>query len=183
MKMRNLTKIALAASLLAAMFMLPSRASAATTSSGTLTVNATVQPSISMVFDSASGGITLTGSGSNAATLAFGGVSAYYAEPSGVTGSNDPTNSQFTVTADFDVNVSEANSSSASYALSAELGTADSTNTWAVDGTTISNSAATAVGSGSDSYGGDVSHSVSITIPYSNTSSVSNTISFVATAN
>jgi hypothetical protein len=186
MKMKIWTKLAVAGGLLAAMSLLPSAASAQTTSSGTLAVTASVQPSISMVFDQASGGIAITGGGSNSATLAFGGVSAYDAEPANVTGSNDPANSKFTVTADVAVNVSEANSASASYKLTAELGTADSTNVWAVDGVTMSSTTANPVGTQADSYGGDVSHSVSITVPYSvngASASISNSIDFVATAN
>lgn len=182
--MKTWTKLLMVGGLLAGMSMLPSAASAATTSSGTLTVNASVTPSISMVFNSDSSGVALSsGAGSNAATLAFGNVVAYGSEPANVTESN-VTSSDYTVSTNVDVNVSEANSISANYYLTAQLGSADSTNSWAVDGTAISNSAATDVGSSTASYGSNVSHSVSITIPISEASgSISNTINFVATAN
>jgi hypothetical protein len=185
--MKNFSKIVMAASLLAAMSMLPSRASAQAgtiSNTGNLTVSANVQPSLNMVFDSdTTNGVALSsGAGSGSAALAFGNVVAYGSEPTNVT-ETSLGSSNFTVKTYFDVKVSEANSTSSSYSLTAELQNADSVNSWAVDGTAINNISASPVGSGSDSYDSDVEHNVAITIPISEASgAVSNIINFVATS-
>ncbi len=62
----------------------------AATSSASLTVTATVTSSIQLLLDSNAGGVTLTGSGTNAATLPFGTISQYGSAPSGVTISSTP---------------------------------------------------------------------------------------------
>jgi hypothetical protein len=49
----------------------------ATSVSGTLAVTATVSGSMSMVFSTDVSGITLGGSGTSSATIAFGSVQAY----------------------------------------------------------------------------------------------------------
>ena len=62
----------------AALMMISSAAVAQTTASGTLTVTATVTGSINLVFNSDASGVALSsGAGTNAATLAFGNVSAF----------------------------------------------------------------------------------------------------------
>jgi hypothetical protein len=86
------------------------------------------------------------------------------------------------------VNVTKYNSSSANCTLTAELGTADATNTWTVGGTTVTASSAAQISSAfayqSGTTGG-VSESIQIAIPYTtaNNTAISNTINFTATAN
>jgi hypothetical protein len=173
-------KIITFAALLAAFSILSVRASATDQSSGTLTVTATVTSSISMVFDEDSSGVALTGNSTGAATLAFGAVSAYYAEPANVTGTENGTS--FTVSTPFDVNVTQANGSSANYALTAQLGSSDSVNTWKVDSIQINGASPTPI-TGSFNYGSDALHTLSLTVPYTVTSGISNTINFTASAN
>lgn len=158
-------------------------ASAQVTSTGTLTVSATVGGSINLVFNSDVAGVALTGSGTNAATLAFGSVSAYGAIGGNITRSV-VAGTSFTVSTPVDFNVSKANSTSANYTLKAQLGAADATNTWQVGGVTVTNgSQATVTGTGT--YGSDVSEAVALTIPFTEASgtNISNTLNFTATAN
>ncbi len=69
----------------AALMMISSAAVAQTTASGTLTVTATVTGSINLVFNSDASGVALSsGAGTNAATLAFGNVSAFGAISAGI---------------------------------------------------------------------------------------------------
>ena len=96
------------------------------TSSGTLTVTATVQSSISLTFITDTNGVALTGSGTNVATLNFGNVSQYISPPSKVTQTIAATT--FTVSTPFDVSVVKSNLMSANYTLTAEVQTADAVN-------------------------------------------------------
>jgi hypothetical protein len=158
----------------------------AATSSGTLTVTATVQSAINMIFNTDASGVALTGAGTNAATLAFGTVSAYGTAPTHVTVT--PGGTSFTISTPVDVNVIRYNSSSANCALTAQLGSADAVNTWTVGGVTVTSSSAATISSSlayqSGTTGG-VSEAVSIAIPYTTASAtnISNTINFTATAN
>src|SRR5258707_15772434 len=103
----------------AALIMISSAAVAQTTASGTLTVSATVNGSIQLVFNSNAGGVALSaGAGTNAATLAFGNVSAFGALAAGVGRSTTATT--FTVSSAVDVLVSKTNSASANYTLKAQ---------------------------------------------------------------
>jgi hypothetical protein len=70
------------------------RVGLATTAPGTLGVTATVDSSMNLVFSTAATGITLGGSGTSAATMAFGNVQAFGGTvPTGVTRTvNAPTN-------------------------------------------------------------------------------------------
>ncbi|HZE23102.1 MAG TPA: hypothetical protein VE054_03840, partial [Blattabacteriaceae bacterium] len=102
----------------AALMMISSAAVAQTTASGTLTVTATVTGSINLVFNSDGSGLALaSGAGTNAATLAFGNVSAFGAIPAGIVRST--TASTFTVSSAVDVLVTKTNSTSANYSLTA----------------------------------------------------------------
>jgi hypothetical protein len=157
-------------------------ASAQGTGSGTLTVTATVTATITLVLDSDIAGVTLTGTGTNAATLAFGNVSAYGALSSNVGRTvNGVTN--FTISSPFDVKVTQSNGASATYTLTAELNALDAVNGWTVGGVTVtgtSPASITALGA----YGGDVSYSLVLTIPFSESAGlISNTINFAATPN
>jgi hypothetical protein len=173
-------RLVLAAALTAAAFV-PAGALAQDTSSGVLTVTATVASSISLTFESDPSGIALGGSGTNAATMAFGSVSAFGTiATAGVTRSVGATD--FTVSSPFGVKVVTANSTSASYNLAASLGSADATNTWKVGATTLSTAPATVATS--QGYGSAVAHTLAITIPKAAAAgAISRTVNFTATAN
>ena len=156
---------------------------AAQTASGTLTVTATVNSSINLVFNSDASGVALaSGAGTNTASLDFGNVSAFGAVAPGVT--QTATATDFTVSTPVDVLVSEANSASANYTLTTQLSTADATNTWAANGVTFTSATAgTATATGA--YGSNVPVTLAITIPFTTTSgtTISNVVNFTATAN
>jgi len=174
------TKHLLKAAVIAAAFVIiPSFAAAQ--SSGTLTVTATVESSIAMTFENDAAGVTLTGASTNAATMAFGTVSAYNTI---VTPNVNRTvaASDFTVSSLFGVKVVKANSSSASYTLAAALGSADATNTWRINSTTLTT---TPQNLGTTySYNTAVAHTVYLTVPLTaSTGAVSKVLNFTATAN
>jgi S-formylglutathione hydrolase FrmB len=159
-------------------------AQAGNTASGTLTVTATVNSSINLVFNSDAAGVTLSsGAGTNAATLAFGNVAAFGAIGANITRSV-VAGTSFTVSTPVDVLVTKANSSSANYTLKAQLGTADATNTWAVAGNTITSTSASPI-TATGTYGSNTPETIAITIPFTEASgtAISNTINFTATSN
>lgn len=159
-------------------------AQAGNTASGTLTVSATVNSAINLVFNSDPAGVALTsGAGTNNAALAFGNVSAFGGVAAGVTRTVVPGTS-FTVSTPVDVQVNQSNSSSANYTLKAQLGSADAANTWQVAGNTITNASATTI-TATGAYGSNASNAVAITVPFTTASgtSISNTINFTATSN
>ena len=177
--MKKLTLV----TIFAALMMISSAAVAQTTASGTLTVTATVNGTISLVFNSDPAGVALTGSGSNAATLAFGTVQAFGgALTAGVT--RTAAASSFTVSSPVDIFVDKANVASSNYTLKAQLNAADAVNTWTVGGVAVTNaSAATITATGA--YTTNVAETVALTIPFSTASgtNISNAINFTATAN
>lgn len=159
-------------------------AQAGNTASGTLTVTATVNSSINLVFNSDAAGVALSsGAGTNAATLAFGNVSAFGAVAANVT-RTVVAGTSFTVSTPVDVLVSKANSTSANYTLKAQLGSADATNTWQVAGSTVTNAAATTI-TATGTYGSNAAEAIAITVPFATASgtNISNTINFTATSN
>src|SRR5882672_7247760 len=167
----------------AALMMISSVAGAQTTASGTLTVTATVNGSIQLVFNSDAAGLALSsGAGTNAATLAFGNVSAFGAISGGIVRTTTATT--FTVSSAVDVNVSKTNSASANYTLKAQLGAADATNTWQVGGNTVTNAAAATI-TATGAYAANSNFPVAITVPFTTASGtvISNTINYTATAN
>jgi hypothetical protein len=154
---------------------------AAAQDSGTLTVTATVESSIGMTFENDAAGVVLTGAGTNAATMAFGAISAYntLATPNV---SRSVSASAFTVSSLFGVKVVRANSSSSTYTLAAALGSADTTNTWRINATTLTTSNQN-LGT-SYSYNVAVAHTVYLTVPLTaSTGPVSKVLNFTATAN
>ena len=166
-----------------------STAKAANTASGTLAVTATVTSQIYMIFNSDGSGVALTGAGSNAATLPFGSVSAFSAPPANVTLSLQATT--FTISTPVDVNVRISNpaAASATCKLTAQLASADATNTWTVGGTAVTSASAATINAslayqtGNVTTGG-VSEAVAIAIPYTEAATtISNTINFTATSN
>lgn len=181
--MKKATLVVMALALL-----LPLAAMAQNTSNGSLTVSATVQSSIYLTVEQPNTGnvAALTGTGTNAATLAFGTVSAYGGTtPSGVTealvGSGSSTTA-FTLSTAFGIKVTEFNAgSSVGYTLTAELGSADAHNTWTVDGSALNNTTPTTI-SGGTGYGSIVNHSFVLQVPVTLAAgSISNTVNFVAT--
>ena len=154
----------------------------ATTASGTIAVTATVASSVSLTFVTDPSGITLGGTGTSAATMAFGTVQAYGGVvPANVTKTvNGTTN--WKLSTPFDVVVQVANQTSSNYTLTAQLTTADAVNTWQIGATTITSaSAATLTATGA--YGTTV-YTFNLTIPFSAAAgAISNTLNFVATAN
>jgi hypothetical protein len=166
-----------------AALMMISSAAVAQTATGTLTVTATVNGSIQLVFNSDAAGVALaSGAGTNTATLAFGNVSAFGAIAGGIVRSTTATT--FTVSSAVDVLVSKTNSASANYTLKAQLGAADAVNTWQVGGSTVTNAAAATV-TATGAYASNSNFPVAITVPFTTASgtAISNTINYTATAN
>jgi hypothetical protein len=177
MKLRMIGILAAAACL--SFLSLPARA---TNASGTVAVTATVGSSVSLTFVSDPSGITLGGTGTSAATIAFGNVQAYGGSvPSNVTKSvNGTTN--WKLSTPFDVVVQVANQSSSNYTLTAQLNTADGVNTWQIGSTAVTSASAASLTT-TGAYGTTV-YTLNLTIPFSEAAgSISNTINFVATAN
>ena len=166
-----------------AALMMISSGAVAQTASGTLTVTATVNGSIQLVFNSDAAGVALSsGAGTNAATLAFGNVSAFGAVAAGVVRTTTATS--FTVSSAVDVLVSKTNSASANYTLKAQLGAADATNNWSVGGVAVTNAAASTI-TATGAYASNSNFPVAITVPFTTASGtlISNTINYTATAN
>ena len=168
----------------AALMMISSAAFAQTTASGTLTVTATVNGTISLVFNSDPAGVALSGTGTNAATLAFGTVQAFGgALTAGVT-RTVIAGTSFTVSSPVDVFVDKSNVASANYTLKAQLNAADAVNTWSVGGVPVTNAAAATI-TATGAYTSNVPETVALTIPFTTASgtNISNAINFTATAN
>ena len=160
-------------------------AQAGNTAQGTLSVTATVNSSISLVFntDVAAGVPLASGNGTSTASLAFGNVSAFGALASGKITRTVGANS-FTVSTPVDVFVSQFNSNSANYRLTAQLGAADAVNTWSVGGVTVTNGAAATITS-TGAYATNNAFAVAITVPFTSASgtSITNSIVYTATSN
>jgi len=165
----------------ASLLSVPMLAAAQDTSSGTLTVTATVSSSIAMTFENDGAGVSMTGAGTNAATMALGTISAYETiATAGVTRTLGAAD--FTVSSPFGVKVVKANSSSSNYTLTAALGAADATNTWMINAVTL-NTSNQPLGA-TYNYGSAVTHTVYLTVPFSATAgAISKVLNFTATAN
>lgn len=155
---------------------------AATTASGTVAVTATVASSVSLTFVSDPAGITLGGTGTSAATVAFGNVQAYGGVvPANVTKTVTGTTS-WTLSTPFDVVVEVANQVSTNYTLTAQLATADAIDTWKIGASTITSAAATTL-TATGAYG-TTAYTLGLTIPFTKAAgAITNTLNFVATAN
>lgn len=166
---------------LAGVLTIPALAAAQDTTTGALTVTATVDSSIALTFESDAAGVALAGTGTSAATMALGTVSAYetIATP-GV--SRSVTATDFTVSSLFGVKVVKANSASANYTLAAALGSADATNTWKINATTLTTTNQDL--GAAYNYGSAVAHTMSLTVPVTAAAgAISKVINFTATAN
>ena len=149
--------------------------------SGTLGVGADVQGALQITFTTHAAGVTVTGSGSNTASVALGTYSSFSADGTvgGVTKSHATGN--FTLSATVDIQVDVANSTSAAYNMDAQLAAADGTNTWAIGGIDISDGAAHTVVV-DQTYGVPVALLLHLTVPNPATAgAIANSISFTAT--
>ena len=151
------------------------------TGSGTLGVGADIQGALQITFTTHSGGPTLTGSGSNTASLAFGTFTSFSANTTAGGVTKTAGSGNFSLAASFDVQVDVANSASASYNLDATLAAADGTNTWLIGATDISDGATHNVLT-DQSYATPVALVLHLTVPNSAAAgSIANSISFTAT--
>ncbi len=175
-------KVTLFLAFLAGVLVLPGMASA-TTDTGTLTVTATVNSSISLTFVSSGSGISLAGSGTNSATMAFGTVAAYSGTvPAGVTKTNNGV-TNWQLSTPFLVSVQKANLSSSNYTLTAQLSAADATFTWLIDSVDISDGTSKQI-TATGNYNSNDSHTFALQIPNSAAAgSINKSISFTATSN
>ena len=157
-----------------------SLAANADTSSGTLTVTGTVESSISLTVESAGG--TTSGTGTAAATSALGNVSKYGSAPTGFTLARGA--SDWTLSSTVGVKVDKANLTSTDYTLTAQLGSAPASGlTWKLNGSTLSDSAATTLTS-TGTYGSTGSYSWDIVVADSAAAgALDNAIAFTATPN
>ena len=152
----------------------------AATSSGTLTVTGTIESSISLTVESAGG--TTSGTGTDAATSALGSISKYGSAPTGFTLARGASN--WTLSSTVGVKVDKANLTSTDYTLTAQLGSAPASGvTWKLNGSTLSDSAATTLTS-TGTYGSTGSYSWDIVVADSAAAAaIDNSISFTATSN
>ena len=153
----------------------------ATSATGTVAVTATTVGSVSLTFVTDGAGIALGGSGTSAATIAFGSVEAYGGSvPANVTKTvNGTTN--WSLATPFDVVVEVANQTSTTYTLLGSIQTTDATNSWFLGATTLSTTPATLTSTGA--YG-STAYTFKLTIPFSAAAgAISNTVNFTATAN
>ena len=152
----------------------------AATSSGTLTVTGTVESSISLTVESAGG--TTSGTGTAAATSALGSMSKYGSAPTGFTLARGA--SDWTLSSTVGVMVDKANLTSTDYTLTAQLGSAPASGiTWKLNGSTLSDSAATTLTS-TGTYASTGSYSWDIVVADSAAAAaIDNTINFTATSN
>ena len=153
----------------------------ATSATGTVAVTATTVGSVSLTFVTDGAGIALGGSGTSAATIAFGSVQAYGGSvPANVTKTvNGTTN--WSLATPFDVVVQVANQTSTNYTLLGSIQTTDATNSWFLGATTLSTTPATLTSTGA--YG-STAYTFKLTIPFSAAAgAISNTVNFTATAN
>jgi len=152
----------------------------AQTGSGTLSVTATVAGSINLTFVTDPSGMAVTGTGTSTASLPFGSVSMYGGSvPANVTKTLHGTTS-FDLSTPFDVKVDLANSTSATYTLTATLTTADAVNKWFISGTDISSAAGFAL-TATGEYGTATPYTLKINVPASEAAGpISNSIGFTA---
>ena len=164
----------------AAALLITSTAAMADTASGTLTVTGTVESSINLTIESA-GGAT-SGTGTAAATSALSGISKYGTAPTGFTLARGASN--WTLSSTVGVQVDKANLTSTDYTLTASLASAPASgNTWKLNGSTLSDSAATTLTS-TGTYGSTGSYSWDIVIADSAAAAaIDNAITFTATSN
>jgi hypothetical protein len=138
---------------------------------------------ITVQFSTDPSGLALSGSGTAAATAAFGAVRAYGGTvPTGVTKTVGAGNWILSTPIDVRVQKGTLDAVSTSYTLTAALQSSDLTNTWKLNSVTLSTTASTLTASGV--YAATVVYTFSLTIPFSaSAGAISNTINFTVTAN
>lgn len=173
------TRIVVCLAVLLAVGMCSSK-SFAETSSGTLTVTGTLEGSLVLVVQSAGG--TTSGTGTAAATSALGNVSKFGSAPTGFTLARGASN--WTMSSTIGIQVDKSNLTSTDYTLTAQLGSAPASGvTWKLNGSTLSDSAATTLTS-TGTYGSTASFSWDIVIADSAApAAIDNAIDFTATSN
>jgi hypothetical protein len=158
-------------------------AQAGNTASGTLTVTATVNSSITLVFQKNAAGFAIGNPNTNTATIAFGPVQAFGgAAIGGVT--QTPGANSFALSTPVDVVVNKANSASANYLLTAKLNAAPSDGqTFTVNALPVTNTSAQPINA-TAAYG-TTTVTVVETIPFTvpNGTLLTDVISFTATSN
>ncbi|HEV8241835.1 MAG TPA: hypothetical protein VGS57_20900 [Thermoanaerobaculia bacterium] len=152
----------------------------AATSSGTLTVTGTIESSISLTIESAGG--TTSGTGTAAASSDLGSIAKYGSAPTGFTLARGASN--WTLSSTVGVQVDKANLTSTDYTLTSQLGSAPASGvTWKLNGSTLSDSAATTLTS-TGTYGSTGSYSWDIVVADSAAAAaIDNSINFTATSN
>ncbi len=163
-----------------ATFVLGATIAHAATNSGTLTVTGTIESSISLTVESAGG--TTSGTGTAAATSALGSISKYGSAPTGFTLARGASN--WTLSSTVGIQVDKANLTSTDYTLTVQLGSAPASGvTWKLNGSTLSDSAATTLTS-TGTYGAAGSYSWDIVLADSAAAAeIDNTLNFTATSN
>ncbi len=138
---------------------------------------------ISVQFSTDPSGLTLSGSGTAAATAAFGTVQAYGGTvPTGVTKSIGASNWILSTPIDVLVQKGTLDALSTSYTLTAALQASDLTHTWKLNSVALSTTASTLTTSGV--YAATVVYNFSLTVPFSAAAgAINNTINFTVTAN
>jgi hypothetical protein len=134
---------------------------------------------VTLKFASDPSGIVLSGSGTSAASLIFGTVQAFGGTlPSGV--SKSMNSNTWTLSTLIDVQVSQTGILSSSYALTAQLGSADANNTWKWQSVTLSTASSTITTAAA--YGTTVT-TFRRTVPFSEAAgSISTTVNITVTA-
>ncbi len=181
MKLKMINKKILSGFAFLALMAVISAPAFAATASGTVAMSATTTGTLNMTFVTDASGIAVGGTGTSAATIAFGTVQAFGGSlPTGVTRSvNGTTN--WTLSTPFDVEVDKSNLASATYTLDASLNAADATNAWALGATVLTATPAAMTATG---VYGSTAYTLNLTIPFSETAGlISNNINFTATSN
>jgi hypothetical protein len=169
--------------------LLSSAALFAQTATGTINATLVNKSGISLVFDTAPGSVALGNSGTSAASVNFGIISAFGTLSAGVTRpSVGPAT--FTVQTSFDVNVIEGGLASANYTLTANLAAAAATGiSYKVDAVSLTTAAQTITTTGT--YNLDVAHNLGLVVSMSAPGAggpavgfpITATVNFTATAN
>jgi hypothetical protein len=159
-------------------------ANAQTTSNGSLALTGEVDGSIALFFFSDPSGYTFSADGLANESISIGDLSAY-GTPNVLLANNFTKGMDadgFHLSTPFRLQVMEANLSSASYTLSAHLGDNDPT-VWEIDGNILSTTPALI--SDSLAYTTKIQHTLYVKFPFTegSNSSLTDTITFIATAN
>ena len=166
-----------------------SQANANPTASGSLAVTATVASSIQLTFGSDANGVTLTGVGTNSATLGFGTLTQYGTPPSHVTINLTPSatlcSTCFAASTPVLIVVNAADSSSSAFTLTATVSTPTNGEKLAVGTSAALSSTATQITTTGTygSAGNEFPVYLGIPNTTADNTSLTDTISFIATAN